>query len=57
MPILKPTPHGHGTSMGQVGTDAVLGRLLRQKATRGAWPNGLWDELPECSGSVHLLRD
>ncbi len=26
---------GYGTSMGQVGTDAALGRLLRQKATRG----------------------
>jgi hypothetical protein len=24
------------------------------KATRELWPSGLWDELPECSGSVHL---
>ena len=26
------------------------------KATRELWPSGLWDELPECSGSVHLLE-
>jgi hypothetical protein len=26
------------------------------KATRELWPSGLWDERPECSGSVHLLE-
>jgi hypothetical protein len=26
------------------------------KATRELWPSGLWDELPESSGSVHLLE-
>jgi hypothetical protein len=26
------------------------------KATRELWPSGLWDELPEFSGSVHLLE-
>jgi hypothetical protein len=36
----------------------ALGGQARRRATKGragTKPNGLWDELPECSGSAHRL--
>jgi hypothetical protein len=27
------------------------------KGRTGAMPSDLWDKLPECSGSIHHLRD
>jgi hypothetical protein len=52
---LRPSPNDlAGIRTGsQAGVNPVAVSL---KATRELWPSGLWDELPECSGSVHLLE-
>jgi hypothetical protein len=31
--------------------------LANSKGHPGAMPSDLWDKLPECSGSIHHLRD
>ena len=54
-PILgPPTSHGHvadpGSGLAQLRRDIAKGRP-------GAMPSDLWDELPECSGSIRHLRD